>query len=484
MLAIGLIYPAVLTIKQSFQNADSSAFVGLENYATLFRESGVPAGPGQHGHLGPARAHRRDADRADLRRPGRPDPDRGILQGPRVHPHGDLHGRCLDHLEVRVRLPAHAGDQIGLANQIIKSLGLDTYQFLLTEPWNTFFLIVVMIWIQAGFAMTVLSASIKAIPDDIIEAAKLDGVSGPQMFRFITLPSIRPGMIVVLTTIAIGTLKVFDIVRTMTGGRFKTSVVANEFYTQAFRYDNAGLGRCAGRAALHPRDPDHRLQHLPAPEGGPLMTALNPAAHTIPEGEELVPNAKAKAPKATEASIALRQKSIWASLIAALIAILWTIPTVGLLITSFRPAADIRKSGWWTVWQDPSFTLDNYQKALFGGTTNLASYFVNSLVITIPAVVIPISIACMAAYGFAWMNFQGAKFLFVAVFALQIVPIQVTLIPLLTLFVDAGLAGTFWPIWIAHSIFALPLAIYLHAQLHERAAQGARRGRAVDGAGT
>ena len=125
--------------------------------------------------------------------------------------------------------------QIGLANQILKSLGLDTYQFLLTEPWNTFFLIVVMIWIQAGFAMTVLSASIKAIPDDIIEAAKLDGVSGLQMFRHITLPSIRPGMIVVLTTIAIGTLKVFDIVRTMTGGSFKTSVVANEFYTQAFR---------------------------------------------------------------------------------------------------------------------------------------------------------------------------------------------------------------------------------------------------------
>jgi alpha-glucoside transport system permease protein len=132
--------------------------------------------------------------------------------------------------------------QIGLANQILKWLGLDTYQFLITEPWNTLFLIVVMIWIQAGFAMTVLSASIKAIPDDIIEAAKLDGVSGIQMFRFITIPSIRPGMIVVLTTIAIGTLKVFDVVRTMTGGRFKTSVVANEFYTQAFRYDNAGLG--------------------------------------------------------------------------------------------------------------------------------------------------------------------------------------------------------------------------------------------------
>ena len=133
-------------------------------------------------------------------------------------------------------------EQIGLANQLLKTLGLETYQFLLHAPWNTLFLIVVMIWIQAGFAMTVLSASIKAIPDDIIEAAKLDGVSGMQMFRCITLPSIRPGMIVVLTTIAIGTLKVFDIVRTMTGGNFDTSVVANEFYTQAFRADNQGLG--------------------------------------------------------------------------------------------------------------------------------------------------------------------------------------------------------------------------------------------------
>ncbi len=165
--------------------------------------------------------------------------------------------------------------------------------------------------------------------------------------------------------------------------------------------------------------------------------------------------------KATEASIALRTKSVWASVFAAVIAILWTIPTLGLLITSFRPQADIRTSGWWTFWRDPAFTLDNYEAALYGGTTSLSSYFVNSIVITIPAVLIPISIACMAAYGFAWMKFRGVGALFVFVFALQIVPIQVTLIPLLTIFVDLGLAGTFWPIWIAHSIFALPLAIYL-----------------------
>ena len=211
------------------------------------------------------------------------------------------------------------------------------------------------------------------------------------------------------------------------------------------------------------------------------MTALNPAAHSIPEEELDIPKVKPK--KGAEASIALRARSPWASILAAVIAILWTIPTLGLLITSFRPAKDIRTSGWWTAWQNPEFTLDNYDEALFGGTTDLASYFVNSLVITIPAVLIPISIACMGAYAFAWMDFRWGKTLFVVVFALQIVPIQVTLVPLLTLFVDAGLAGTFWPIWIAHSIFALPLAIYLlhnfMSELPKELVEAAR----VDGAG-
>ena len=100
------------------------------------------------------------------------------------------------------------------------------------------------------------------------------------------------------------------------------------------------------------------------------MTALNPAAHTIPEGRSSSPR-RPRRRKASEASIALRQKSIWASVFAALIAILWTIPTVGLLITSFRPASDIRTSGWWTVWQDPNFTLRTTKQALFGGTTDL-----------------------------------------------------------------------------------------------------------------
>jgi len=133
-------------------------------------------------------------------------------------------------------------NQIGLANQILVWLHIEPQQFLLNQPTNTLYLIVVMIWIQCGFAMTVLSAAVKAIPDDIVEAARIDGLHGFGMFRFITVPSIRPALVVVLTTIAMGTLKVFDIVRTMTGGNFGTSVVAYEFYTQSFRAENIGLG--------------------------------------------------------------------------------------------------------------------------------------------------------------------------------------------------------------------------------------------------
>ncbi|MFE4465262.1 MULTISPECIES: carbohydrate ABC transporter permease [Oerskovia] len=155
-----------------------------------------------------------------------------------------------------------------------------------------------------------------------------------------------------------------------------------------------------------------------------------------------------------------RLSSPWASGLAIVIAILWTIPSVGLLVTSFRPALDIRRSGWWTTLSDPQFTLDNYDEVLFG-SADLASFFVNSIVITLPAVVIPISIALLAAYAFAWIDFKGRNLLFVAVFALQIVPIQITLIPLLAAYVDADINGSFWTVWLSHSIFALPLAIFL-----------------------
>lgn len=156
--------------------------------------------------------------------------------------------------------------------------------------------------------------------------------------------------------------------------------------------------------------------------------------------------------------------SPWASLLSIVIAVLWTVPTMGLLVTSFRQnRMAISTSGWWTSfasshWKD--FGLGNY-KAVLGGGYNLGSYFVNSFVITIPGVVIPITLALLAAYAFAWCKFPGRNVLFVAVFTLQVVPVQVTMIPLLTQYVNWGLNNTFWVLWLSHTIFGLPLAIFL-----------------------
>jgi alpha-glucoside transport system permease protein len=170
----------------------------------------------------------------------------------------------------------------------------------------------------------------------------------------------------------------------------------------------------------------------------------------------------AKAAAESPAAIAKKQLSKpWASLAAIIIAILWTLPTFGLLISSFRPELAIKTTGWWTFFSNPQVTLDNYRAVLGSGSGGLGGNFINSFVIVIPSVVIPISLAALAAYTFAWIEFRGRNLLFIVIFALQIVPIQVTLIPLLSLYVTAHLDGTFWPIWLSHSIFGLPLAIFL-----------------------
>jgi alpha-glucoside transport system permease protein len=133
-------------------------------------------------------------------------------------------------------------EQIGLLNAIVVAFGGEPVQWLQTDPINTILLIIVMIWVQTGFAMVVLSAAIKGIPTEQIEAAQLDGTNAWQRFTNVTIPGIRGALVVVLTTISIATLKVFDIVRTMTAGNFNTSIVANEMYTQAFRASEVGRG--------------------------------------------------------------------------------------------------------------------------------------------------------------------------------------------------------------------------------------------------
>ena len=181
---------------------------------------------------------------------------------------------------------------------------------------------------------------------------------------------------------------------------------------------------------------------------------------------------------------------------ALIIALVWTIPTMGLLISSFRPEADVKSDGWWNFFTDPSLTLQNYRDVLAGGSSgeSLTDNLINTIVITVPAVLIPISLATLAAYAFAWIDFKGRDTLFVAVFALQIVPIQVTLVPLLQLYVNppfnlmplAGRdapAGGLYELWLSHTIFALPLAIFLlHNFMREIPGELIESAR-VDGAG-
>jgi alpha-glucoside transport system permease protein len=189
----------------------------------------------------------------------------------------------------------------------------------------------------------------------------------------------------------------------------------------------------------------------------------------------------------TAAAAARAKKKLtspWASLVAIVIAVLWTLPTFGLAISSFRPELQIKTTGWWTFFTNPTFTTENYRTVLgTEGASALGNFFVNSFVIVIPSVIIPICLAALAAYAFAWINFPGRDVLFVAVFALQIVPIQVTLIPLLSLYVQAGVAGTFWTIWLSHSIFALPLAIFLLHNFMKEIPAGLLEAARVDGAG-
>ncbi len=145
------------------------------------------------------------------------------------------------------------------------------------------------------------------------------------------------------------------------------------------------------------------------------------------------------------------------------ICLLWTLPTAGVFITSFRPFNDIIGSGWWTVFETPfdftQWTLQHYGAVLM--EEGLGNAFINSLIVTIPSTVIPITVAAFAAYAFAWMDFPGRDGLFAVLIALMVMPLQMALIPMLRVYTRLGLSGSFLGIWLAHTGFAIPLAVYL-----------------------
>lgn len=192
-----------------------------------------------------------------------------------------------------------------------------------------------------------------------------------------------------------------------------------------------------------------------------------------------------------------RLTSRTATIAALVIAILWTTPTFGLFLSSFRPAEQVATTGWWTIFSNWGFTFDNYVQVLEAGNTQLTmgQAFLNSIAITLPATVIPLVIASLAAYAFAWIDFKGKDWMFIGIFALQIVPLQMALVPLLSLFsrgitiggveIFSGLnAGTSYSqVWIAHTIFALPLAIFLLHNFVSEIPRELIEAARVDGAG-
>jgi alpha-glucoside transport system permease protein len=242
LLLIGLVIPAIRTFYLSFKSDDSSRYVGVKNFTWAFTTSSIQdvllntllwivIAPVVTTLLGLALALLVDR-----------------LKGQAVYKSlifmpmavSFVGASFIWRFVYEARDPAQP--QIGLLSQIAILLGFHPPNWILTQPLNTFLLMVIMVWVQTGFAMVVLSAALKAVPDDVIEAARMDGAHGGRLLFFVTIPMIRNTLIVVLTTVMITTLKVFDIVRTMTGGNFGTQVLANEMYSQSFVQFNNGRG--------------------------------------------------------------------------------------------------------------------------------------------------------------------------------------------------------------------------------------------------
>jgi len=243
LLVVGLIYPALRTIWMSFMDARSENFIGLDNYVWAFtipeiqivlRNTAlwVVFVPMLSTLIGLAIAYMTDRMKSAA-----------VVKSLIFMPMAiSFVGASVIWGFVYNYEPNDKKPEIGLLNAIMRMFGFESQNWMLNAPLNTFLLIAVLVWIQTGFAMVILSAAMKNVPDEVVEAAMLDGASNWRRFSEVTLPMIRGTVVVVLTTITIGTLKVFDIVRTMTGGNFQTNVIANEMYAQSFRQLNYGQG--------------------------------------------------------------------------------------------------------------------------------------------------------------------------------------------------------------------------------------------------
>ena len=195
------------------------------------------------------------------------------------------------------------------------------------------------------------------------------------------------------------------------------------------------------------------------------MSSINPATRSDLETAEIESSVTSRPtaivqPPAPHKHLLRWVNSSIVTITVVLISCTWSIPTFGLFISSFRPATDIQSSGWWAGLVPPwHFTIANYQQVI--QTQGLGRAFLNSLIIAIPGTLLPVLVAAFAAYAFAWMKFPGRDWLFLGIVALLVVPIQMTLIPILNILTTAGITGTYLAIWLAHTAYGLPFAVYL-----------------------
>ena len=242
LLLAGLIIPAIRTILFSFMNPDSNEWVGFDNYYWMTQDPNIKSimvntilwilvVPIFTAALGQLLAIMLDR----IKHESIP---KSLLFMPMAI--SFVGASIIFKFVYEYNEPDEV--QIGLLSTIVKFLGGTPSDWMLSKPINTFLLMIIYVWTQMGFGMVILSAAIKAVPSDIVEASSLDGASGWRLFRNITFPMIKGTFIVVLATGVVGALKVFDIVRTMTGGNFSTNVLANEMYSQVFVQFDTGKG--------------------------------------------------------------------------------------------------------------------------------------------------------------------------------------------------------------------------------------------------
>lgn len=242
LLLAGLIIPGIRTILFSFMNPDSNGWVGFDNYTWMLEDPNVKTimvntilwilvVPIFTAALGLLLAIMLDR----IKHESIP---KSLLFMPMAI--SFVGASIIFKFVYEFRDPGEV--QIGLLSAIVEFLGGTPKDWMLSKPLNTFLLMIIYVWTQMGFGMVILSAAIKAVPADIVEASALDGAHGWRLFRNITFPMIKGTFIVVLATGVVGALKVFDIVRTMTGGNFSTNVLANEMYSQVFVQFDQGKG--------------------------------------------------------------------------------------------------------------------------------------------------------------------------------------------------------------------------------------------------